>query len=232
MYEKSHNTFFIALCSSTLLHAQEEKIDLSTIQRIRQEESERSKVMDIAFHLTDVSGPRLTIFPGFTRAANYAIQQLKSWGLTDAALDPWGEFGKGWEIQRSYVAMNAPYYYRPLIARPKAWCAATNDLQNAEIIVVSAKDSVSLDAYRGKLKGKVIIMDRTEDYKQSFSADATRYDDATLQKMADAKPAQPGPPESSAMRNQREGILHNYEQRLLFLLLSRALQKRKAPSLF
>ncbi|GEO08501.1 M28 family metallopeptidase [Segetibacter aerophilus] len=195
--------FVLALSAPLFLSAQDEKIDLNAIQKIRQEEAQRSKVMDIAFHLTDVNGPRLTVSPGFTKAANYAIQQLKSWGLTDATLDPWGEFGKGWELQRSYVAMSAPYY-KSVIALPKAWCSGTNGLQNAEVIVVSAKDSASLDVYRGKLAGKIIIMDRSEDYKQSFSADATRYDADALQKMAEAKPGRPGPPDSAAMRARRE----------------------------
>src|SRR6188472_612338 len=35
-------------------------------------ESKHSQVMDIAFQLTDVSGSRLTVSPGFTRAANWA----------------------------------------------------------------------------------------------------------------------------------------------------------------
>ena len=194
--------FLIAFCGPLPLFAQEEKIDLNTIQKIIQEEMERSKVMDIAFHLTDVSGPRLTISPGFTRAANYAVEQLKSWGLTDAALDPWGEFGKGWELQRSYVAMSAPYY-KSIIALPKAWCSGTNGLQNAELVVVSAKDSLSLDKYRGKLSGKIIIMDRSEDYKQSFTADASRYNDEALQEMADAKLTRPIVGDSAAMRTRR-----------------------------
>lgn len=189
----------VTFCGISNLLAQEEKVDLDVIQKIMREEAERSKVMDIAFNLTDVSGPRLTISPGFTRAANYAIRQLKSWGLTDAALDPWGDFGKGWELQRSYVAMSAPYY-KPVIALPKAWCSGTNGLQHAQIIVISAKDSASLDEYRGKLAGKIIIMDKSEDYRQSFGADATRYNDAALQKMADAKPVQASPRDTSAQR--------------------------------
>jgi hypothetical protein len=46
--------------------AQEEKLDMEMIQKIRQEGLNNSKVMDIAFHLTDGSGPRLTNSPGFT----------------------------------------------------------------------------------------------------------------------------------------------------------------------
>ena len=194
--------FAVAVCCPYFMYAQDEKVDLPTIQKIQQEEMERSKVMDIAFHLTDVSGPRLTVSPGFTRAANYAIEQLKSWGATNAALDPWGDFGKGWELQRSYVAMSAPYY-RSIIALPKAWCSGTNGLQNAEVIVIAAKDSVGLDAYKGKLAGKIIIMDMPESYKQSFAPDASRYTDEALQKMSDIKPVQAGPPDTAALRARR-----------------------------
>ncbi|MGB4845831.1 MAG: peptidase M28, partial [Ferruginibacter sp.] len=40
--------------------------------KIRKEGLDNSKVMDIAFQLTDVSGPRLTNSPGFFRAASWA----------------------------------------------------------------------------------------------------------------------------------------------------------------
>ena len=39
--------------------------DAAVVQKIRKEGLENSKVMDIAFHLTDVTGPRLTASPGF-----------------------------------------------------------------------------------------------------------------------------------------------------------------------
>src|ERR1700749_360721 len=90
--------------------AQQEKLDLPTIQKIRTEGLEHSRAMDIAFHLTDASGSRLTSSPGFFRAANWARNQLTQWGLTGSMLDPWGQFGKSWELQKSYVAMTAPYY--------------------------------------------------------------------------------------------------------------------------
>src|SRR5215831_17325413 len=114
--------------------------DADMISKIRKEGLENSKVMDIAFHLTDASGPRLTSSPGFFRAANWAKDELAKWGLVNAALEPWGEFGKGWELQKSYVAMTAPYY-KPLIAFPKTWTKGTNGLQTADVMVVTLKDS-------------------------------------------------------------------------------------------
>ena len=79
--------------------SQDEKIDNTIMQKIRKEGLENSKVMDIAFNLTDKSGNRLTASPGFIRAATYAKETLAGWGLQNAAIDPWGEFGKGWELE-------------------------------------------------------------------------------------------------------------------------------------
>ena len=53
------------------LYAQE-KVDIDAINTIKKEGLDNSKVMDIAFHLTDVSGSRLTNSPGYFRAANWA----------------------------------------------------------------------------------------------------------------------------------------------------------------
>src|SRR4028118_351988 len=131
-------SIWLLLLSPLSLIAQDEKFDNAAIQKIHQEEMQRSKVMDIAYNLTDVSGPRLTVSPGYMRAANYAIQQLKSWGLADARLDSWGDFGKGWELQRSYIAMTAPYY-KPLIGIPKAWSGGTAGLQAAEGMLGAGK---------------------------------------------------------------------------------------------
>jgi Predicted aminopeptidases len=180
--------------------AQTEIIDQHVMSQIRKEGLENSKVMDIAFHLTDASGPRLTASPGFMRAANYAKEQLSQWGLVNATLDPWGDFGKAWELQKSYVAMTAPWY-KSLEAYPKAWTAGSNGLHNAEVILISAKDSAGLDAYRGKLAGKILITERTETYKQSFKADASRYTDSELDSMSHYVNK---PVDTAEQRRQRE----------------------------
>lgn len=167
--------------------AQKENIDQNVMQRIRKEGLQNSKVMDIAFHLTDANGPRLTASPGFLKAATWAKNQLTQWGLVNAMLDPWGGFGKGWELERSYIALTAPWY-RSLQAYPKVWSGGTGGLKNAPVYLVSAKDSAGLDAFRGKLKGKILLLDRTDTFSISFKADAERYTDAELDSMANLKP--------------------------------------------
>lgn len=193
---------FVILSPLTLL-AQDENIDTGAINKIREEGLNHSQVMDIVFHLTDVSGPRLTNSPGYFRAANYAKDALTKWGLQNSMLDPWGDFGKGWELQKSYVAMTAPYY-KPLNAYPKSWVSGTNGLKNAEVMIVTAKDSADAMSYKGKLKKKILILDRNDVYNQSFKADATRYTDDDLTKLANAKPPSQTPVDTAAARRRRE----------------------------
>jgi carboxypeptidase Q len=175
--------FFVSIVSA------QEKLDMDMLNKIRKEGLENSHVMEIAFHLTDASGPRLTSSPGFFRAANWAKDEMSRWGLSNAQLELWGEFGKGWELQKSYVAMTSPYY-KPFIAFPKSWTKGTNGLKNGEIILVNLKDSTDLEKYRGKLAGKIILLYRTDTLKQSFTSDAHRYTDEELDKMAKAQPQQ------------------------------------------
>lgn len=195
---KMLSTLLFCMCLITLnSQGQTEKIDQAMMQKIRDEGLKNSKVMDIALHLTDLNGNRLTNSPGYMKAANYAKETLSGWGLQNASLDPWGEFGKGWELEKAYLAIKTPYY-KPLLAYPKTWCEGTKGLKTGTVLLITVTDSASLEAYRGTLKGKIILLDRLDPYKHSFKADAIRYTDEDLAKIASAKP-QP-PMDTAAMR--------------------------------
>ena len=60
---------FLFVSFSAALFAQE-NVNMDMINKIKKEGTDNSKVMEIAFYLTDVSGPRLTSSPGFMNAAN------------------------------------------------------------------------------------------------------------------------------------------------------------------
>jgi carboxypeptidase Q len=218
---KTRFLFFILIPS--IAFAQTENVDQSVMMQIRKEGLENSKVMDIAFHITDASGPRLTGSPGFIRAANYAKNQFTQWGLTGSMLDPWGGFGKSWELEKSYVAMTAPWY-KSLEAYPKVWTGGTNGLHDAEVILIDAKDSAGLDEYRGKLAGKILIMDRSDTYKLSFKADASRYTDEELDSMENAKMQ---PVDTAAIRKRREQFIsqNRAQQSMLTALKSMAVSE-------
>lgn len=203
---------FVCICcfSGNLIFAQTD-----ATAKIRKEGLDNSKVMDIAFHLTDVSGPRLTNSPGFFRAANWAKDELIKMGLVNAGIEPWGDFGTGWEQTRCYVAMTAPYY-TPLIAIPRAWTGSTpgKKIISSDVILIRAKDSAELyQNYAGKLKGKIVMLYSMDTLRPSFTADGGRFSEEELTKMANSKPdtaqrrgARNVSPEVMAARRQQQAL--------------------------
>jgi hypothetical protein len=179
--------------------------DADIIGKLKQEESQNSKVMDIAFHLTDVSGPRLTASPNFMNAANWAKTTLSGWGLENARLEPWGDFGKGWQQERCYIAMTKPYY-TPIVAIPRAWTGSTpgKKMITGGIVLLKAKDSASLGQYAGTLKNRIVMLWVDDALKPSFEPDGARLADSSLAKMAKAEmnPVASQRPANDAMRQQ------------------------------
>lgn len=172
-------------CSTIFSFAQND-----ATEKIKTEGLHHSKVMDFAFHLTDVSGPRLTNSPGFFRAANWAKNELTKMGLVNVALEPWGDFGIGWEQNRCYLAVTAPYYF-PVVAIPRAWTGSTPGKKaiSSDIIIINAKDSAELyQNYTGKIKGKIVMVYSADTLKPSFTPDGARYTEEELTKMANAQP--------------------------------------------
>lgn len=203
------------LAIPTINFAQE--VDASMMQKIREEGLQHSKVMDIAFNLTDKNGSRLANSEGYMRAANYVKETLSGWGVENSRLEAWGEFGKGWDLEKMYLAITAPYY-KPLLAWPKTWTAGTKGLKKAGVIVVDAKDSATVVSYKGQLKGKLIIIDQATPYKQSFKADAVRYTDEELEKMAAATMQPSRPIDTAQQRRMREQMSRSGGARALSIL--------------
>ena len=178
------------------MYAQNEKQDEAMRAKIRNEGLNHSQVMDIAFYLTDANGPRLMQSPGYFKAANWAKAKLSSWGLQHVALEPWGKWGKGWELEKFYFAMTAPYY-KPLIGFPKTFTPGTHGLQHASVVLLDARDSVELLAYKGKLKDKIVLLVRNDSLPLGFGPDANRYTNEQLKELAAFDPKAPVAPNNA-----------------------------------
>jgi hypothetical protein len=176
----------LVLSASLLLaissHAQE-KIDTAFISKIKDEGLNRSKVVDMLGMLTDVYGPRLSFSPGYKNAASYAKQTMESFGLSNAQFDTWDEMGRGWFIKKFNIQMVEPSY-TPLTGYPKAWSPGLKKSTSAEVVYIDASSEGDLEKYKGKLKGKIIMMDAPPAIKFGFSAIASRLPDSTLLKYA------------------------------------------------
>lgn len=163
-----------------------------TIDKIKDEGMNRSQVMDTLGYLSDVIGPRLTASPGMKRANNWTRDTLAKWGLQNAHLESWGPFGRGWTLKRFYANVDGPTAF-PLIAYPKAWSPGTDTLKQGsntaytgEVIYFNPANEAELNEFRGKLKGKIVLVGAMREIKAHFEPQGTRATEKELLDMADA----------------------------------------------
>ena len=187
----------------TTAQQQQERVDLTIVHRIKTAEfggggfgggggrgrggANGSKVMDIMWNLTDKYGPRLTNSPQFRAAGEWAVSQLKEWGMSNVQLEKWSTEDvtsgpiPGWQVTGYSGAMVAPTYM-PIIGMPVAWTQGTNGTVTGEAVMAPIEGPADLDKYHGKLKGKIVLTVPVQELDFPTTALASRY---TPEQLAD-----------------------------------------------
>ncbi|HVS93448.1 MAG TPA: M20/M25/M40 family metallo-hydrolase [Mucilaginibacter sp.] len=178
----------LCLLACGILYAQQENVDTAAFRKIRNAEMSNSHIPWIAHYLTDVSGPRLTNSPGYFRAANWAVQTMKSWGMVNAKLEPWGEYGRGWETEEFSIWMKAPYV-QSIIGYPIPWSSNTNGEIRGQVALLNSNDladSAYIAKHLDDYKGKFILLTSSRTHIDGdFKPFSTRLTDSELMKMPD-----------------------------------------------
>ena len=202
--------FVVAVIGAALAAVAEEAVDLKVVHRVKEEAFRNSEVMDHLFYLTDVNGPRLTGSPGWRAAADWAVARLKGWGVAEARLEKWGRFGRGWSLQRFSAHLLAPAY-APLHGVPKAWTAGTGGEVTGDLVfapVFGEKQTVEIfdleilakgiedyaSKHKGKLRGKVVLIEPSKRLELPTKPEVERYDDAKLELLAQGPEPEAEPP--------------------------------------
>jgi hypothetical protein len=172
------------------------------IERIKDEGMNRSQVMQTLSYLTDVIGPRLTASPNMKRANEWTRERLASWGLQNSHLESWGPFGRGWTLKTFSAQVTEPQAI-PLIAYPKAWSPGLKGTLNAEVVYLNVKTEAELEAYKGKLKGAIVIMTPPPEVKANFEPLGNRRDEKDLLRLADALDPKSIPPRRPQITEQQ-----------------------------
>jgi hypothetical protein len=166
-----------------------EKVDTTAVARIKDEGLKNSHVMEILSTLSDVYGPRLGWSPEFRRAADWAGKELKGWGLQNVHYQHWAPLGKGWTLKNFYAMVRTPVPF-PVIAYPAAWSPGIDETE-ADVVYLDVKKVEDFDAFKGKLKGKYVLLSPPVELKPHFEPQGLRLADSVLLKMANAD-FQPG----------------------------------------
>jgi carboxypeptidase Q len=159
----------------------QEKVDLETISRIRYEGFRNSKVMEFASGLMDSIGERLTGSPNMKRANEWTRDQFTAMGLSNAHLEPWGPFGRGWANQYVNARMTSPDVVA-LIVYAKAWTPGTNGVVTGKCIRVNIEKKEDFDKYKGKLAGMIAMFGPDAEVKPITDAPYKRLSDDELAK--------------------------------------------------
>ena len=184
----------LAAGAAALVGAQSEKLDYAMLGRIRDEGLSRSQVMDHISWLSDVYGPRLTGSPGLQQASEWAMKKFTEWGLANAHQERW-IFGKGWSLVRFSAHLVEPQI-QPLIGFPHSWSSSTKGAVTAEVVRVQISDEADFTAYRGKLAGKIALVQPARTVRMLEGPVILRMTDKDLAE-AETTPV-PAPPPSSA----------------------------------
>lgn len=208
----------LALCLSISAFP-EEVLDSALIAKIREEGIKHSQAMATLHQLTDVAGARLTGSLEYKAAADWAVQRMTSWGLANAALEPW-EFGHpGWSNERCAVHALTPFS-APLHVEVAAWTPSLPERSSGSVVRLNLPEEplpeeldAAFQALDGKLKGKVLFVGPPKTPPPLLPRYAPRRNEAELQKLFD--PAQPplqrSPTEVDLGAPKRPGALRERE---------------------
>ena len=174
---------FLALLALAPAAFAQDGLDAATIARIRDEGLNRSQLPQTLSYLTDVIGPRLTGSPGLLRANEWTKGKLMEWGLQNAKLEPGGPFGRGWTCDKFSLQVVGGTDF-PIIALPKAWSPSVK--ASGEIVYLDAQTEADLAKFKGKLKGKIVLVGQIRPVPAHFAPQGTRYTDEALKALEEA----------------------------------------------
>ena len=231
----------VALLLHGVLYA-EEQIDHDVYWKIRREATSNSHVLKIVQTLTDVYGPRLTGSPNLKAAGEWAVSQLRSWGVEGGRLEPWDWGFPGWQNERLSAHIISPVKDH-LVAEALAWTPGTNGRVRADAVQIAlpvrpTKEVLAahLNGLKDTVSGKIVLVGLHQRIPVTFNDPPERRDDRDVQQIVDAPqppappPAQPPPaPETTSGPTQKpepvDEVLTNAqinEQVFEFLLANRA----------
>jgi hypothetical protein len=168
-----------ALLLSGVLIMAKDQPDLAAINRIKAESLSNSKVMDTMFYLTDVYGPRLTNSPNHYAAGEWAVKRLQEYGLVNVRMEKWGPFGRSWSNKYYEGHMVEPRFYS-LVGVPLAWTNGTGGSISGEPIIAPIRTEADMEKFKGKLKGKIVMMSEPHNFAMPTEPEAHRYSESDL----------------------------------------------------
>ena len=129
--------------------------DAEMVASIRVEELRHSAASELFYTLTDSLGPRPSGSPSFDKAARWAIERFRQWGLSNPHLEPF-KLGRAWTLEKLTTEMTAPRYM-PLLAYAEAWSPSTSGVVMGTPVYVGDSTAGEIDALGSRLRHAIIL---------------------------------------------------------------------------
>lgn len=176
-------------------------LDLATIGRIRTEAIQRSQAMDHVWWLSEVYGPRATATPAFEQASQWAMKQFTAWGLTNVHQERFA-FGQGWTIDRFSAHLLTPQT-QALIGQPRWYSPSTSGPVTSDVVYLKATNEAELAAYRGQLRGRIVVMQPVRAVRMLEGRLILRMGDAEWAEAMQTPLSSPAPPPARVVEQMR-----------------------------
>src|SRR5947209_1857946 len=112
-------------------------------------------------YLSDVIGPRLTGSAALQRASEWAAKRMKAYGLVNVHQEAW-TMPEGWQRGPATGRILEPDNGRSLSLASLGWHPGTNGKVQGDVVILEAKKSADLAAWKGKLKGAIVLEGRPQ----------------------------------------------------------------------
>lgn len=154
--KRSLGLLLLLALASAQTAAQVPGVDQATIAKIRGEAITNSQTMDTHWWLSEGFGPRATGTPGYQAGADWVMKKFAEWGLENIHIERF-PFGQGWSIDRFSAHLLTPSP-APLIGMPRWYSPSTRGTVTSDVVYVKASNEQELAGYKGKITGKIVIL--------------------------------------------------------------------------
>src|ERR1041385_8617150 len=185
--------FAFTVCAALAAAQAQSAADADINKKIRAEENDHSQIMHTMHFLTDIHGPRLTGSPNHKAAAEWAIKQMKEWGLENAHLEPWDFGHPGWINERASGYIVAPIHDQ-LTFKVLAWTPGTKGTATAPVFLMVPPEkpkqedlTAYLNSIKDKIKGRIVMVGKPEIVPVVIDVPARRMDDKAAAERFDPK---------------------------------------------
>jgi carboxypeptidase Q len=123
--------------------------------KIITEIKDHNEIMSNLEYLSDMIGPRLTGTENLVKANHWTQERFAAYGLEDSHLESW-QITHAWHRGTARGRIISPAEH-PLTMASMGWAPSTPGAVRGQVVYVSAKTTEELQAYKGKLKGAIVI---------------------------------------------------------------------------